>query len=169
MLEPFRLVGLCLAPARLINGEDRGIEDAVAQRLQTQRRQPRLGIARHDLAAAGAVVEIIEDDAGILPSGFCLRTLSLTSLVSAASIFTSLSRPSSEIAIRTLRPNGEAGEERRIIMATPLTLLIVFTGVHFCGNALQGAMQQIDVRPSGRTVLRHASCSHTTRQRHLIQ
>src|SRR5258708_29186703 len=84
---------------------------------------------------------------GILPSGFCLRTLSLTSVVSAVSIVTSLSRPSSEIAIRTLRQNGEAGEERRIIIATPLTLLILFAGAlfcgghfcgeHFCGNALR--------------------------------
>src|SRR6202035_5479447 len=88
-----------------------------------------------------------------LPSGCGLRTLSLTSLVSAASIFTSLSRPSSEIAIRTLRPNGEAGEERRIIIATPLTLLIVFVEAHCRGNALQDAMQQISVRPDGRTVI----------------
>jgi hypothetical protein len=64
MLEPFRLVGFGLAPARFVDGEDRGIEDAVAQRLQAQRREPRLGIARHDLAAAGAVVEIIEDACG---------------------------------------------------------------------------------------------------------
>src|SRR6202035_4993026 len=104
-----------------------------------------------------------------LPSGFCLRTLSLTSLVSAASIFTSLSRPSSEIAIRTLRPNGEAGEERKIIIATPLTLPVVFAGVHFCENALRSAMQQISVRPGGRTVIYYTSRSHTTRQRHLIR
>src|SRR5580700_5210216 len=72
MLEPFRLVGLRLAPARLVDGEDRGIEDAVAQSLQAQRRKPRLGVARHDLAAAGAVVEIIEDDAGIVIRGTVL-------------------------------------------------------------------------------------------------
>src|SRR6516165_5861127 len=30
MLEPFRLVGLRLAPPRLVDGEDRGIEQAVA-------------------------------------------------------------------------------------------------------------------------------------------
>jgi hypothetical protein len=93
----------------------------------------------------------------------------LTLLVSAASIVTSLSRPSSEIAIRTLRPNGEAGEERRIIIAAPLTLLILFAGAHFCGNASQSAMQQFSARPSGRTVFRDASRSHTTRQRHLIR
>src|SRR5580700_9132882 len=72
MLEPFRLVSLRLAPARLVDGEDRGIENAVAQSLQAERRKPRLGIARHDLAAAGAVVEIIEDDAGIVIRGAVL-------------------------------------------------------------------------------------------------
>src|SRR5580698_9807126 len=56
---------------------------------------------------------------GILPSGFCSRTLSFASDVSAASTFTSLSRPSKAIAIRILRPNGEAGDERSIIMETP--------------------------------------------------
>jgi hypothetical protein len=41
--------------------------------------------------------------------------------------------------------------------------------VYLCGNALQDAMQRISVRPGGRTVLRYASRSHTTRQRHLIR
>jgi len=36
VFEPFRLVGIGLAPARLVNGQDRSIEDAVAQRLQAQ-------------------------------------------------------------------------------------------------------------------------------------
>jgi hypothetical protein len=68
-----------------------------------------------------------------------------------------------------LRPNGEAGEERRIIITTPLTLPIALAGAHCCGNALQDAMQQISVRPGGRTVIDEASRSHTTPQRHLIR
>ena len=36
MLEPFRLVRFRLAPARFIDGQDRRIENAVAQRLQAQ-------------------------------------------------------------------------------------------------------------------------------------
>src|ERR1700688_1686995 len=97
----------------------------------------------------------------ILPSGFCLRTLSLTSLVSAASIVTSLSRPSSEIAIRTLRPNGEAGEERRMIIAAPLTLLILFAGAHFCGSTFCGGtlLQEYIARRSA-TVQRSAGRPH---------
>src|SRR5437660_8802160 len=54
--------------------------------------------------------------AGILPSGFCLRIVSLASVGSAFSIMTSLSRPRMPIASLILRPNGEGGEERRIIM-----------------------------------------------------
>src|SRR6185295_16068472 len=54
--------------------------------------------------------------AGILPSGFCRRIESVASVGSAFSIVTSLSRPRMPSASFTLRPNGEGGEERRIIM-----------------------------------------------------
>src|SRR5262245_30855999 len=54
--------------------------------------------------------------AGILPSGFCLRIVSAASVGSAFSIVTSRSRPRIFIASLILRPNGEGGEERRIIM-----------------------------------------------------
>src|ERR1041385_4037197 len=54
--------------------------------------------------------------AGILPSGFCCRSESLASVGSAFSIVTSGSRPRMPSASFTLRPNGEGGEERRIIM-----------------------------------------------------
>jgi hypothetical protein len=46
-------------------------------------RKPRPGIARHDLAAAGVVVEITDDDAGIATCG--------TVLGDAVAAFTSLS------------------------------------------------------------------------------
>src|SRR6267154_2018853 len=55
--------------------------------------------------------------AGILPSGFCLRIVSLTSVGSDFSTVTSFSRPRMPSASFTLRPNGEGGEERRIIMS----------------------------------------------------
>src|SRR4030095_8247062 len=54
--------------------------------------------------------------AGILPIGFCLRIESAASVGSAFSIVISLSRPRIAAASFTLRPNGEGGEERRIIM-----------------------------------------------------
>src|ERR1043166_4589234 len=54
--------------------------------------------------------------AGILPSGFCWRSESLASVGSAFSIVTSLSSPRMPSASFTLRPNGDGGEERRIIM-----------------------------------------------------
>src|SRR5580704_2789031 len=82
---------------------------------------------------------------GILPSGFCSRTLSFTSDVSAASTFTSLSRPSKAIAIRTLRPNGEAGDERSIIMEAP--------SLQFQGDCVTAATQQKTVRPSAARVV----------------
>src|SRR5215470_15594359 len=54
--------------------------------------------------------------AGILPSGFCRRTLSLGFIVSASSIAMSRSSPSTFAAIRTLRTKGEAGELRSVNM-----------------------------------------------------
>jgi len=39
--------------------------------------------------------------------------------VSAGSTLILLSKPRSEIAIRTFRTNGDAGDERRIIIAAP--------------------------------------------------
>src|SRR5256885_15246993 len=54
--------------------------------------------------------------AGILPSGFCLRSESFASVGSAFSMLTCLSKPRMPIASLILRPNGEGGEERRIII-----------------------------------------------------
>src|SRR5580658_3664249 len=56
---------------------------------------------------------------GILPSGFVFRRESFGSVVSARSMVTSLSKPNSAIAMRTLRTKGEDGEKRKIIMASP--------------------------------------------------
>src|SRR5712664_1727014 len=50
--------------------------------------------------------------AGILPSGFCCRTVSLGFMVSAGSIMMSRSVPSTLAAIRILRTKGEEGELR---------------------------------------------------------
>src|SRR5436305_13880524 len=54
--------------------------------------------------------------AGIFPSGFCVRRESFASVGSSFSILTSLSKPRMPIASLILRPNGEGGEDRRIIM-----------------------------------------------------
>src|SRR5215212_10186241 len=54
--------------------------------------------------------------AGILPSGFCVRRESFASVGSAFSTLISLSKPRMPIASLILRPNGEGGEERKIIM-----------------------------------------------------
>src|ERR1043166_2143520 len=55
---------------------------------------------------------------GILPSGFCRRTLSDGSTVSAGSILMSPSSPRTAAAMRTLRTNGDGVAERRIIRTT---------------------------------------------------
>jgi len=54
MIEPFLLVMLLRAPARLVHGKDRSIENAVAQSLQPQRGEARLRLAWNDSAAAGS-------------------------------------------------------------------------------------------------------------------
>jgi len=126
------LVMLGRAPSRFVHREDRSVENAITQRLQPQRRETCVRLARNDPAAAGTLVKKFEDDArvvigvavfgnqtGILPSGFCRRSGSAESLVSAVSIRISLSKPKSAVAIRTLRTNGDAGDERRIIIAAP--------------------------------------------------
>src|SRR5579871_3787902 len=65
-IEPFRLVHLGFTKAALVDGEDRRIENAVAQRLQAQRGHTLRPASRHDLAAAGALIEIIEDYARVV-------------------------------------------------------------------------------------------------------
>src|SRR6185295_3752823 len=54
---------------------------------------------------------------GILPSGFCWRTVSVGLFVSAGSTLMSRSRPRMLAAILILRPNGDGGVGRKIIMA----------------------------------------------------
>ncbi len=44
---------------------------------------------------------------GILPSGFCWRSVSISSRVLAGTSMTRSLKPSTSIAMRTLRPNGE--------------------------------------------------------------
>src|SRR6266849_5636900 len=58
---------------------------------------------------------------GILPIGFCCRTVSDGLVVSAGSILMSCSSPSTLAAIRILRTKGENGEERRINMGSVVT------------------------------------------------
>src|ERR1041384_567751 len=77
--------------------------------------------------------------AGILPSGFCRRSESPASVGSAFSIVTSFSRPRMPSASFTLRPNGEGGEERRIIIGD--------TG---CGESAQCAPARRIVRADNR-------------------
>src|SRR5262249_39077306 len=56
MIEPFLLVMLVRAPSRLINGEDRGVENAVGECLQPRGCEARASFARNDPTAAGALV-----------------------------------------------------------------------------------------------------------------
>src|SRR5712691_3892502 len=53
---------------------------------------------------------------GILPSGFCRRTVSAGLAVSAGSIAIAPSRPNTLAPILILRPNGELGEVRNVNM-----------------------------------------------------
>jgi hypothetical protein len=61
MIEPSRLVLLGWPEAALVDQQDRGVHQPVGQRLQAQGGEPRAGIARHDAAATGAMIEIVED------------------------------------------------------------------------------------------------------------
>ena len=73
------LVGLAIDPtlhallgrtiAALIDQQQAGIENAVAQRLQPQRREARLRFARNDAAAAGEMIEIFQDHARVVIGG----------------------------------------------------------------------------------------------------
>ena len=78
--EPARdLVGLAIDPGlhalvgrpvtALVDQQQAGIENAVAQRLQPQRREARLRLARNDAAAAGEMIEIFEDHARVIIGG----------------------------------------------------------------------------------------------------
>src|SRR5262245_14449686 len=49
---------------------------------------------------------------GILPSGFCFRSVSFSSSGSAGTTVMRPFKPSTSIAMRTLRPNGEVAVER---------------------------------------------------------
>src|SRR4029077_19674376 len=73
MVEPFLLVMLACTPSRLVYCEDRSIENAVAQRLQPQRREPCRWRAWNDPAATGAFVEKFEDDARVVIGGTVFR------------------------------------------------------------------------------------------------
>lgn len=61
IVEPLAHMQFGRTKPRLVNLQNRGIEQAVAERLQQIGGKPRLRIGRHDLAAAGAQIEIIED------------------------------------------------------------------------------------------------------------
>src|SRR5262249_6545816 len=52
------------------------------------------------------------------------------------SIRISLSKPRSEIAIRTLRANGEAGDERKIIIDAPFLDHVPNSGAGFSGKIM---------------------------------
>jgi len=122
-IDPFRFMPLGRPPASLVNQQDRRIHDAVGQRLQAQGGKTCARLSWNDAATAGAVIEIFQDNAesnrtvpssntnaGILPSGFCCRTLSAGFMVSAGSILISPSRPSTLAPILILRTKGEDGE-----------------------------------------------------------
>src|SRR5215211_2252590 len=57
---------------------------------------------------------------GIFPSGFCRRSASFGSSVSASLISIRSSSPRRAALILTLRPNGDAGEERRVSIGSVL-------------------------------------------------
>ena len=129
VLDPFRLVALGRAKAPLVDLQDRRIQDAVGERLQAQRRKARLasfGMMRPPPARwsrysritreSNRVLPSSSTSVGILPIGFCWRTVLEGLVVSAGSTLMSFSSPSTLAAMRILRTNGDDGEERRIIM-----------------------------------------------------
>src|SRR5215218_2678832 len=58
MREPFRLMLRQRTPAAFVNLQDRGIENAVGERLQAQRGKAGGGLCWNDASASAAVVEI---------------------------------------------------------------------------------------------------------------
>ena len=71
-VEPFLLVLLGRAPSALVDEKNAGIEDAVAQRLERKRRDARVRVLRNDLAAPGALIEILEDHRRVVQHGAVL-------------------------------------------------------------------------------------------------
>src|SRR6266700_7623358 len=59
-LKPFRLMPFDRALAGLVADENRGIHDAVGERLQAQRCKAQFRVLGDDAAAAGAMIEIFE-------------------------------------------------------------------------------------------------------------
>ena len=129
MLEPFGLAPVFRAPAALVDLDQRRIHDAVGQRLlrAAPRSDPMPGGI--DFAAAGEMIEIFEDDARIverlavlqnerriLPSGFCCAAYRPGCWYRLRRSRSGPMRPRREAAILTLRPKGEAGDERSMSM-----------------------------------------------------
>lgn len=132
MLEPFLFVMLRSPPSRFVHGEDRSIENAIRERLQSQSREPGPRLAWNDPVAARPFVQKFQDDARVVISiavlgdqrrDFAEWILPPQRIGGVGGIggldCVSDSKPKSAIAMRTLRPKGEAGDERRIIIAAP--------------------------------------------------
>ena len=66
IVKPWRMVNIGGAMTALIDNQDGGVENAVAQRLQRERVTARRPAVRNDDAAAGDVVEIFEDDPAVI-------------------------------------------------------------------------------------------------------
>ena len=130
MIDPSRFVALRGAPASLINLQQSGIHDAIGEGLQRERTETQRRIGRDDPSTSrGQMLEIFNDDAAVVerrpilqdqrrdfPSGFSRRIESVSLPVSASTTVKALDKPSRDAAILTLRPKGDAGAERRIIM-----------------------------------------------------
>src|SRR5512133_3348451 len=65
MIDPFRLVPLGRTPAAFVDQKNRGIHQTVGEGLQAQSGKARARIGRDDAAAAGAMIEIVEDHSRI--------------------------------------------------------------------------------------------------------
>ncbi len=133
-LEPFRLVAFppCASGLRKWSGSRHRECRRTAPAGATPRAAP-CRVARHDLAAAGALIEIVEDHAQIVDTrcrprrsapescraDFACAALSLIGGVGPLDVRSRCRGRAATSAIRTLRPNGEDGEERKIIIAAP--------------------------------------------------
>src|SRR5436190_4032391 len=65
MIDPFRLVPLGRTPTALVDQKNRGIHQTVGEGLQAQSGKACARIGRDDAAAAGAMIEIVEDHSRI--------------------------------------------------------------------------------------------------------
>ena len=116
MIEPAFRLGTRIAEPILVDHQQSRFGDAVGQPRPGQRDVTLWALTRHQRIAAGALGEELDDDAAVVDRGAIrqqkARPLAEWGLLPQRSSVTRWPMPSTSIAMRTLRPNGDVAVER---------------------------------------------------------